>query len=85
MKKDKYEYKIVENERRETIYKIVKIRNAIDSLNEMIEMLRKETVIKENIIKEMQLKCKKHEWIDDGYDSHHRYKKCSKCGKTKSD
>ena len=37
------------------------------------------------LLEYQQKQCSPHEWVDDGYDSHHSYAKCKKCGKTERD
>lgn len=31
----------------------------------------------------MEIQCQHPSWVDDGWDSHHNYEKCSVCGKSR--
>lgn len=83
--KNKKSYKELEEKRKELFSESNKLYIAIKNLTEIREKnINKQKEIEEEIEK-IQKKCKKHNWIDDGHDSHYNYYKCSKCGTEERD
>ena len=54
--------------------------NEMDKLHEELNTLRDNASIFAKYLYEKQENCK-HEWVDNGHDSHYTYYKCTKCGK----